>query len=81
MDWQTTIVVTVIALAMAYLGRLAWLSIVARKAAACGGCDRCATSKAGEGQAIVGIDRLSASANQALSASANGSTSRDGVER
>jgi hypothetical protein len=42
--WQSSIVLVAVMLAASYLARLAWLSIVARRAAACGGCDKCSAS-------------------------------------
>lgn len=44
-DWQNLIVLLIVAAAAVYVARLAWTSIVAKRANACGGCRNCATSE------------------------------------
>jgi len=49
LDWQNLIVLAIVAGATAYVARMVWSSIFARKASACGGCRNCGTiQKPGE---------------------------------
>jgi hypothetical protein len=45
LDWQNLIVLAIVAAAAVYIARLAWTSITARKASACGACRNCGTSE------------------------------------
>jgi hypothetical protein len=45
-DWQNLAVLAVILAAAGYLSRLAWLTVVRRRAAACGSCPTCPAAAA-----------------------------------
>ncbi len=45
LDWQNLLVLAIIAAAVVYITRLAWTSITARKASACGACRNCGPSE------------------------------------
>ncbi len=43
LDWQSVASVAIVSLAIAYLARVGWRTVVQRRAAACGsGCNQCA---------------------------------------
>ncbi len=45
LDSQNLLVLAIVAAAVVYVARLAWTSITARKASACGACRNCGTSE------------------------------------
>lgn len=57
-DWQNMIVLVVVAAAIAYLARVAWLSVARRRAAACGGCGNCPTAPGDKTPQVVEIQAL-----------------------
>jgi hypothetical protein len=60
-DWQQMATLAIVALAVAYVGRLGWRTFVQRKAAACGGgCKSCA---AGGEPEVVAIGSLPGNRN------------------
>jgi hypothetical protein len=64
-DWQNLVAMLAVAAALAFVVRLGWQSIVARKTAACGGCNRCAAPNASESLPIVGLDQLASPGDSA----------------
>ncbi|MEX2112312.1 MAG: hypothetical protein WD845_03960 [Pirellulales bacterium] len=59
LDWQSIASLAIVSLAIAYLARIGWRTIVERKAAACGGgCKSCA---AGGEPPVVEIGALASS--------------------
>ncbi len=45
LDYQNLLVLAIVAAAVVYVARLAWTSITARKASACGACRNCGSSE------------------------------------
>ena len=58
LDVQNILALGVVAMAAAYLGRLGWRTLSARKAAGCGTCGSCPSTKSSEPGAVVSVDQL-----------------------
>jgi hypothetical protein len=63
-DWQSTIVLTLVIAAGAHLARFAWKSVMRRESTSCGGCANCPASSA-QSEPIVSLTDLASTANAA----------------
>ncbi len=56
-DWQNLMALFVVAAAGAYLARIAWRSLVRRKASGCGSCGSCASGAESNQPQVFAIER------------------------
>jgi hypothetical protein len=62
---QDSIALAAVAMAVAYLGRVAWSSVAERRSGACGGCAACpATPESSARQPLVALEQLAASVSK-----------------
>jgi hypothetical protein len=71
-EWQSVVVLSLVAAAAVYVARRAWRTIVERKAAGCGGCGTCGAAKQAQPVSIIGVDQLVPSTDTAARAPRNG---------